>query len=107
MISVKVEKNRNGKYHGFRCKGHAEYDDYGKDIVCSAVSMLVINTINSIEEFTDCMMKVETKDGDIKVVFPAATEEKASLLLDAMILGLQGVAKEYGKTYVSLEIKEV
>ena len=33
--------------------GHAGYDDIGKDIVCAAVSVLVINTLNSIERFTD------------------------------------------------------
>ena len=28
--------------------GHANYDEYGKDIVCSAVSSTVITTINAI-----------------------------------------------------------
>ena len=28
--------------------GHANYDDYGKDIVCAAVSATVITTVNGI-----------------------------------------------------------
>ena len=28
--------------------GHANYDDYGKDIVCSACSSIVITTVNGI-----------------------------------------------------------
>ena len=40
MISVKVLKNK------IEIKGHALYDDYGKDIVCSAVSSIVTTTIN-------------------------------------------------------------
>ncbi len=30
-----------------------EYADSGQDIVCAAASVLVINTMNSIEEFTE------------------------------------------------------
>ena len=34
-------------------KGHAGYDEYGKDIVCAAVSVLTVNMANSVEKFTD------------------------------------------------------
>ena len=47
MISVKVVKE-NKKYKKITILGHAMYDDYGKDIVCSACSSIVITTINGI-----------------------------------------------------------
>ena len=34
-------------------QGHAGYAEPGQDIVCAAVSALVINTINAIEAFTE------------------------------------------------------
>ena len=34
-------------------EGHAGFAAYGNDIVCAAVSALVINTVNSIEAFTE------------------------------------------------------
>jgi uncharacterized protein YsxB (DUF464 family) len=37
---------------GFRTEGHAGYAEYGNDIICAAVSILVMTTINSIEELT-------------------------------------------------------
>ena len=37
---------------GFRIEGHAGYAKHGKDIVCAAVSALVMNTMNSIHSFT-------------------------------------------------------
>ena len=109
MVSVKINKNRNGKYVSFSCKGHAGYDEYGKDIVCAALSMLIINTINSIESLTGCKFTVDaSKDGgDIKVSFDSYASDKASLLIDSMILGIRTVEEEYGKSYVSLSIKEV
>ena len=42
MITITVKK-RNGNYLEFVSKGHAGYAEEGQDIVCSAVSALVIN----------------------------------------------------------------
>ena len=47
MISVKVVKESK-KYKKITILGHALYDDYGKDIVCSACSSIVITTVNGI-----------------------------------------------------------
>ena len=47
MIHVKVEKE-HAKYKKITILGHAMYDDYGKDIVCSAVSSIVTTTVNGI-----------------------------------------------------------
>ncbi len=47
MIRVKVEKE-HGYYKKISILGHAMYDDIGKDIVCSAVSSIVITTVNGI-----------------------------------------------------------
>ena len=46
--------NEHHVYTGFDVSGHAEFSDPGKDVVCAAVSMLVINTmilgLESLEE---------------------------------------------------------
>ena len=47
MIHVKVEKE-HAKYKKITILGHAMYDDYGKDIVCSAASSIVTTTVNGI-----------------------------------------------------------
>lgn len=47
MISVKITKE-NSKYRKITILGHAMYEDYGKDIVCSACSSIVITTVNGI-----------------------------------------------------------
>ena len=47
MITIKVSK-KNGSYVDFVSKGHAGYAEEGYDIVCAAVSVLIINTVNSI-----------------------------------------------------------
>ena len=47
MIQVKIVKENN-KYRKITILGHAMYDDYGKDIVCSACSSIVTTTVNGI-----------------------------------------------------------
>ena len=47
MVRVKVDKI-NGYFEKISILGHAMYDEYGKDIVCSAISSIVTTTINGI-----------------------------------------------------------
>ena len=47
MIKVAVTKE-SAKFTKISILGHAMYDDYGKDIVCSAASSIVITTVNGI-----------------------------------------------------------
>ena len=106
MITAIVIK-KNHSYYSFECNGHSGYAKRGQDIVCSAVSMLTTNTINSIEKLTDCDFKGESADGRLYWEFPDGCTKDASLLMDSMILGLEAVSDEYGKKFLTLELKEV
>ena len=105
MITARITK-RQGKYSSFKCKGHAEYDDKGRDIVCSAVSMLVINTGNSLEKLTGNRV-AGVDDGSLSWDFLEPPDEKGELLMDSLILGLQSVSSKYGSDYLRLIIEEV
>ena len=58
--------HKNDKIVGVQLEGHAEYGRRGKDIVCSAVSILYINLVNSLESFTDDVMEL---NGSKKINF--------------------------------------
>ena len=109
MTAVLLKKTKNGRYTGFTCTGHAGYADSGYDIVCSAVSVLVINTINAVERFAGERMDVVTgeEDGVIDVAFPDPVNEKTQLLVDTMVLGLESIEQQYGKKYLKLKFEEV
>ena len=47
MIKVSVKKDNNF-IKEIKISGHSNFDDYGKDIVCAAVSSIVITTVNDI-----------------------------------------------------------
>ena len=105
MIRAKVQKDREGNCLRISIKGPALFDDKGKDIVCAAVSILTINTVNSLEAFTNSRFTTNTDDG-IEVIFTETPDEKAKLLLDSYLLGLKGISEEYSQN-VRLSIEEV
>lgn len=109
MTIITITKSKNGDYKEVVCKGHAGFAEAGHDIVCSAVSILVINTFNSIEKLTDCQMEVGSDErvGLITCHFPKGPDAGGRLLLDSMVMGLQSIAEEYGKKYLKLKFKEV
>ncbi len=109
MVKVTIYKNPKGMYKGFKTLGHAEFAKRGQDIFCAAVSVLIINTINSIETFTDDKFKTieSEKKGLLEIEFTSDVSEKTKVLIDAMILGLQGIINENGSKYINLNFKEV
>lgn len=109
MITVTIYQNHSGQYKGFHCIGHAQYAAYGEDIVCAGVSVLVINTLNAIEAFTQETFdaKTDQKSGLIDIRFRQSIGHDAKLLLDTMILGLQDIQDKYGTDYSFLTFKEV
>lgn len=104
MIQVQTIKE-NGHYRKFMIDGHAGYADEGEDIVCAAVSALVINTINSIEKFTEDAFTCDCKNGMIQNwEFTSEVSPGTELLMDSLMLGLSNIQKSYGEKY--LKIKE-
>ena len=109
MISITVYRNQKEEYLGFDCLGHAGYADSGEDVVCAGVSALVINTINSIDSLTNSSFHLETEEesGLIDFTFEESADHDAQLLVESMILGLQGIQNDYGNEFIILNFKEV
>ena len=109
MTNVLIRRARSGEYLGFSCSGHTGFADRGEDIVCAAVSVLVINTVNSLELLAGERFHttVNEEEGLIDCRFVPPINEKSRLLLDSMVLGLQEIRKQYGTTYIDLIFEEV
>lgn len=109
MTTVIFRKTGQGEYRELICSGHAEYVKQGGDIVCAALSVLVINTLNSLEELCGVQIKPETdrESGRIVCEFPEHLDERAALLLDSLALGCVSIKKRYGKKYCKVKFEEV
>ena len=109
MTVITIFRNKNQEILGFECVGHAGFAKFGQDIVCAGISILVQNTINSIQVYTEegFSCEADEKSGDIRFHFSDIPEHDAALLINSMILGLQGIQSSYGKKFLRLQFKEV
>jgi len=95
MIKVQIFRNTNNEIYKFIVY------DHGDSIVCSAVSILVLNTINSVENFTDERFECDYNEdgGFIECRFPGIENgvhsHDVNLLLNSMLLGIQSIDMEY------------
>ena len=82
--------------------GHAMYSDFGKDIVCSSVSSIVITTINGIISIDKNAISYEViKDG---LILEIKSFDNVTLkLIDNMMELLTKLSKDYPK---NIQIKE-
>ena len=109
MTHVLIFRSKNGMVEGFNLIGHAEYGDIGEDIVCAGISILAINTINSLEKLASVQpsLTINEEEGLMDCRFFGQGNEKSALLIDSMILGLKGIRKQYGEQYLDLTFEEV
>lgn len=109
MTMITISKDKAGSYRQLTCIGHAGYANTGEDIVCASVSVLVINTINVLEELAGEKFEIATDEaeGFINCDFTNPLQKHSVFLLDAMVYGLEKIQKEYGKKYLKVKFKEV
>ncbi|RZS93003.1 ribosomal-processing cysteine protease Prp [Cuneatibacter caecimuris] len=109
MIRVTIMQDSLGEPVGFVTEGHAEYAEAGRDIICAAVSVLVLNAVNSVEQFTEDGFQAEQEQESGKIRFHFTEEPSVSgrLLIRSMILGLEQIQEEYGTDYLRLQFEEV
>ncbi len=97
MIKVLKEKNK------IEIKGHSEYDNIGKDIVCSAVSSIVTTTINGIISIDNDAIYYEY-DNDIMLIEIKKSDEITLKLINNMMDLLKELSKDYPK---NIKVKEI
>ena len=113
MIQTTVFKKStdsgNAVYTGIVMEGHAGYADEGEDIICAAVSALAINFYNSVETFTDDGFEGIAGQEDVQFDFRFTSDisPESQLLMNSLVLGLQNIENDYGKSYINIRFKEV
>jgi hypothetical protein len=95
---------------GFESAGHAGYDEVGRDIVCAAVSILVQNTIECIDSFTNDSFEAKTDKEEALISFRLNTDTpcvETDTLLRALKKGILSLAMSEYSEYIDLYFKEV
>lgn len=97
MIKVKVLYNGD-VIKSIRISGHANFADYGKDIVCASVSSIVITSVNAILRLnTDAISYTDTDGIFIDVL---SHDNTTCVLLLNMVSLLEELEKQYKKNII-------
>ncbi len=109
MNTVTIRRDKEGYITGITSEGHSGYAASGQDIVCAAISVLVINTVNSLDTFTDADFSPVVNEEDAIISFAIANYKNrdVSLLLKSLLLGLESICENYGNEYIRIIFKEV
>ena len=93
MIKIIVKKNNY--IDSVTIKGHANYNDYGKDIVCAAVSSISLTTCNAIMSIEDTII-CNDKSGLLEIRVKENTDINQKLL-NNMLEMLNELKNQYPK----------
>lgn len=98
MIQVKIKKDK-GQIKEITITGHANYDEYGKDIVCSSVSSIVITTVNGISELNPNYLEIMEEKN--KMIIQIKEEDEIGMkLIQNMISLLKELSESYPKNII-------
>ena len=90
MIKVEVTKEH------ISILGHAMYDDYGKDIVCAAVSSIVMTSVEGIAAIDNSSIDVKQTQDKLEIIINKH-DDITNKLIKTMINLLTELEKKYPK----------
>ena len=111
MTEIEILR-KNGRIISYKAVGHAEYDKYGSDIVCAALSTAlqfplagfqdVLEIYPRFEISSEGLLSVELADMDLK-----GKEREINTLLESMLVIVKQLSKDYPKNIKLVEKEEI
>ncbi|MFZ5816383.1 MAG: ribosomal-processing cysteine protease Prp [Bacillota bacterium] len=99
MITVQVRRAPDGSIAEVRTEGHAAFAEYGQDIVCAAVTALVVTALIGLKRVARHPHEGKASSGKAYCkLLPGGTAEsaiKAQAILETTVLGLRDIEKDY------------
>lgn len=104
MIHVTININDDGLVYAFTMSGHADFDEYGKDIVCAGASAVVFGAANAVINMTksEPMINMNEENGLFHFEVDDPDVEKLQIILESMIISLKTIEDEYGE-YINIK----
>lgn len=111
MTEIEILR-KSGRIISYKAVGHAEYDEYGSDIVCAALSTAlqfplagfqdVLEIYPRFEISSEGLLSVELADMDLK-----GKEREINTLLESMLVIVKQLSKDYPKNIKLVEKEEI
>ena len=110
---TKIEVLRKGnRIISYKAVGHSEYDEYGSDIVCAALSTALQFPLAGFQDVLDIYPKYEmSSDGLLSVNLDGMDlgdkEREVNALLESMLVIVRQLSKDYPKNIKLVEKEEI
>lgn len=104
MIKV-IIKQQDEELLGLQIKGHANYAEHGKDLVCAGVSSIAVGLLNALSQLCEESCTCSMCEGNINVEILQVNEIN-QLILKTGIIQLQTMELSY-KNYIKITKTEV
>ena len=102
MIKVEI-KNSDNHLKYLTVKGHANYEEHGKDIVCASVSSMIILAINTIIAIDEKMITHQEKGDYINIEITNFSNDAINKVMNVLISMLKELESDYPK---NIKIRE-
>lgn len=100
MISVKYSLDNN-TYTYLSVKGHADSDEYGKDLICASVSSIMFGLMNCLDGYKN--VSIKEKDNHIEIINASDLDEVNNYLY-LTLTQLKTIEESY-KEFIKVERK--
>ncbi len=109
MIKVKVKRAEDGFIVGFKVNGHAGFAEHGEDIICSAVSAVVLTAVGYAEQLynpkDEATLRCFTQESGLTAWhcpenITVEVRKKLETVMDTMVYGLKQISESYGNKYL-------
>lgn len=100
MIKIIINEQQFGRISSFEMKGHADFAEHGKDLVCAGASAVSFGAVNAVIALTGITPDIHqgSDGGYLKVEFPVTEkDDEIQLIVKAMIVSLQTIEQDYGQ----------
>ena len=99
---------KNDQFVSFKITGHANYSEYGTDIVCAAITTATFTTLGLLQKvLSEKSYKYTEKDADIEFsILEQNDSELVKQIIQNFIEVLDNIKKQYPK-HLKLKIAKI
>lgn len=102
MLQITINRNRNNQIKCYEAKGHCNFGEKGKDVVCSGASTLLQTAIYGLDKYCTIPPQAIISEGNLTCVLSEINKE-SQIILETMLIGLRQIEEQYPEC---LRIKE-
>ena len=103
MVQIIINHQKTGEFALLKTTGHAGSAPNGEDLVCAAVSGIVLGGINALKG-KHYKLKYDERNGNIQLSNIGKMSEHDEIVIETIIAQLQAVARDNPK-YVKISIE--